>query len=327
MSARVLVLGASGFIGRRIVAALVADGDFQPVAASRQAAGIAWGRNVEALNVDASDPKGLRAALTGAQAVINCVAGHPALIRNVAQGLFAAAIAMPTPPRVVNLGSLAAYGSATGLVEESAPLRGDLDEYSAAKAQTDVLAAQYRFAVTLRPGIVYGPGSPWWSDRIARLLVSHRLGDLGTRGSGICNLIYVEDVAAAAVHALRISLAPHSAFNLSSSGAMTWNEYFAHYAAALNALPVKKISSARWTFETRLASLPLKAMEAALRAPGASRWNPLPPIRPWLAEICTRTIQMDVTAAQGLLGMRWTPLETGLAATAQWFRGGGRTAI
>ena len=147
------------------------------------------------------------------------------MLLSISRELFASAAAILPRPRVINLGSLAAYGSATGMVNESAELGGDLDAYSAAKAESDRLAQQYDCVLTLRPGIVYGPGSPWWSDRIARLLVRRRLGDLGPRGSGICNLVYVDDVAAAVVRALTLKDLPVGAINLASSGGMTWFAY------------------------------------------------------------------------------------------------------
>src|SRR6202011_3294259 len=168
------------------------------------------------------------------------------------------------PPRVVSLGSLAAYGSATGTVNETTPLRGDLSEYSAAKAEADRLAEQYRFVVTLRPGIVYGPGSSWWTDRIARLLVRGRLGNLGDAGEGNCNLVFVDDVAVAAVRALGLSDADIGPYNLSWPVRLTWNEYFERYAAALGVGPVRLISRQRLMVETRLLAPALKMFELML---------------------------------------------------------------
>ena len=202
---RILVLGATGFIGRRVVDALAASTWATPVAASRRARPGQPG----SLVVDATRADALAAALQGIDGVVNCVAGDAAVIAGNAAALFDAASRLPQPPPVVHLSSMAAYGSAVGLVDETAPLLGDLDAYSSAKAAAETRAAAYPAAVILRPGIVYGPGSPWWSDRIARLLVARRLGDLGARGDGWCNLVHVDDVARAAVSALRMPEALH----------------------------------------------------------------------------------------------------------------------
>jgi nucleoside-diphosphate-sugar epimerase len=323
---RIVVLGAGGFIGRRVVQALAMHEGLQPVALVRHAQAVSRASGAIPLTLDLSAPGAFREALAGAAGAVNCLAGTPQWIRSSAQALFDAAAAMTPAPHIVHLSSLAAYGSATGTVRESDPLRGDLDEYSAAKADTDRLSAQYGFVTTLRPGIVYGPGSPWWSDRIARLLVMGRLGDLGANGQGVCNLVYVDDVAQAAVAALRRGAAARGPFNLSTPAPVTWNHYFAHYAAALGVQPLRKISARRLAVETRLLSPALKLLEVGLRRPSLARWNPVPPLRPWLSELCARHIYMDVERAGQILRLEWTPLETGLRETAGWFRAGGRTA-
>jgi nucleoside-diphosphate-sugar epimerase len=327
MRSRIIVLGASGFIGRRVVHALSQVDWAHPVAVSRNASASLRGGSIETADIDISAAGALRSALAGAAGVVNCIAGAPELILSSTRALLDEAAALTPPPRVVNLSSLAAYGSVSGTVDESAPLLGDLDAYSAVKAETDRLAAAHDFALTLRPGIVFGPASPWWSDRIARLLVAGRLGDLGPDGDGICNLVYVDDVARAALLALRLPGSALGAFNLSTSEPLTWNEYFARFAAALGALPVRRVSKRRLTLETRVFAPPLKAMELLLRYPALARWNPLPPIRPWLPDLCAKKIRMDVSRAERLLGVTWTELDTALGITAQWFTTGGRTGI
>jgi nucleoside-diphosphate-sugar epimerase len=320
------VVGASGFIGRRVVHALSTSTRYAPIAVSRSAARALRGSGIEAHDVDVTASGALEPLLAGVAAVVNCFAGAPEAILASSESILKSAAGMRPRPRVVHLSSLAAYGSLGGRVDESMPLRGDLDAYSAAKARTDAMAAAFDFTVTLRPGIVFGPGSAWWSDRIARLLVARRLGTLGAQGEGICNLVYVDDVAQAALRALH---APDlaGAFNLANPEPITWNEYFTRYARALHAGPVRTLSRGRLQLETKLLALPLKVLEVLLKKPAAARWNPLPPMRPWLIEICARSTCLDVTRASQQLGMQWTPLDTALDATADWFRAGGRTAL
>ena len=325
MKNRIVILGASGFIGRRVVHALARLDGVQAVAVSRRASSAAFSPTVEAVDADLSTSGAIDRSVAGAAGVVNCIAGSPSLIETASTRLFETALGMPTAPRIVHLSSLAAYGSVTGRIDENVELRGDLDAYSAAKAETDRLAASYRNGVTLRPGVVYGPGSGWWSDRIARLLVRGRLGSLGNRGRGFCNLVYVDDVADAVVRALHLDDAQLGAFNLSLSAPITWNDYFSQYGAALG-LPPRRVSALRLALETRVLAPPLKLLEILLRSPKLARSNPFPPLRPWLPAMCSHDIRMDVTRAERILGMQWTPLSTGLRVTADWFRAGGRTA-
>src|SRR5207244_6938307 len=133
----------------------------------------------------------------------------------------------------VHLSTMAVYGSGPGNVTETSPFSDDLGPYAQAKIAVEMLAQQYANVICLRPGIVYGPGSSWWSDRIARLLMAKRLGNLGADGDGICNLIYVDDVAQAVLAALQSKNVEDRIFNLANSVPITWNDYFKAYANAL----------------------------------------------------------------------------------------------
>jgi nucleoside-diphosphate-sugar epimerase len=325
MTQRVLVLGANGFIGRRLVVQLTRMGGITVVAAGRSPIRANPGDNIDRRVVDATDEAALRNALIGVTGVVNCIAGSPDTIVASARALFAAAARASPAPRIVHLSSLAVYGSLEGAVDETVVPGGGLSAYAEAKLLTDKFAADCESAVTLRPGIVYGPQSPWWSDRIARLLCAHRLGDLGRDGEGLCNLVYVDDVATAAVRALDTPHIEGSIFNLAQPPIPTWNEYFAQYAKMLGALPLRHISRNRLLTEQVLFAPALKLLELAA-GHGILRQASLPPpIRPWLLALCRHRIGMVATRAETTLGMKWTPLEEGLQASADWFLTGGRT--
>ena len=322
--ARVLVLGASGFIGRRVIKRLQGSDWAAPIAASRRTSQLPAFDGLEQRTFDATEPDALTRELSGVQAVVNCVAGDAETILAGGMALFSVAMRQTPPPRIVHMSSLAAYGSATGSIDESAPLLGDLGPYSAAKAAVEQLAKGTP-TVVLRPGIVYGPRSAWWSDRIARLLCSRRLGDLGPRGSGFCNLVHVEDVASAVVNALRLEGIEGQCFNLASPTAPTWNEYFRLYAEALGVLPVREISERRLFIELNIISPILKMAEISARFGLLRTTAESPAIRPWLLQLCSHDIRLRVDEAQQRLRLSWTPLRQGLQETANWFLGGGRT--
>jgi 2-alkyl-3-oxoalkanoate reductase len=295
---RVLVLGATGYVGRHIVQALAGTDWAEPIAASRRGP----------LPLDATDASALASALRQADAVVNAMtASAQDMIAN-AQALRTALSDRPglEPIRLVHFSSMAAYGSAQGLVDEERPLLGDLGPYSAAKAETERLlrdcGAQ---AVMLRPGCIYGGGSPQWSVRIARLLRAHRIGDLGAAGDGYSNLVHVRDVVQAVTAALRLPEAAGQAYNLSMAQAPTWNEYFIAYARALGATPVSRIGARRLKLEAKALAPALKIAEIAGRKLGLTDLPP--PISPSLLRTWQQDIRLSPDKAQRELGLRWTP--------------------
>lgn len=316
----VVVLGAGGFIGRRVVDALAASDWARPVGVGRRIEGAVLHPAARRLAIDARDERALQSALEGAAGVVNCIAGSPESIVQSGRALFNVTARMPVAPRVVYLSSLAAYGGVAGTVDEDSPLREDYSDYGTAKARVDRLAAERPYAVRLRPGIVYGPGSPWWTDRIARLLVARRLGDLGDAGQGCCNLVHVDDVASAILASLRMPTAAGQAFNLGSPAVPTWNEYFMRYAHALQTQPVPRIGRRRLQLELRLFGPLLKIRERIVGN------DAIPAVRPWLTDLCRLGVRMRVERAEQVLGLRWKPLEQGLDECARWFLAGNRTS-
>lgn len=315
---RVIVLGASGFIGGHIVEALAASGWAMPIAASRSGA-TPGARSTENITLDACDPVSLLRALDGADAIVNCVGGEAKSIATGAEALFDCCTRLTSPPRVVHLSTISVYGRATGTVDEDAPLESDSTAYSTAKVYAERLALKYRSAVRLRPGIVYGARSHLWTERIARWIASQRLGDLGPGGEGYCNLVHVDDVVAATLQALRRSDVEGEAFNLSLPSPPTWNEYFLRFAAALN-IPLRPIRRNRLFLEQYVFAPPLRVAELVTARAGRN-WRPPPPIPPGLSGLFSQRLRMDVTKSETALGMQWKSLEIGLHESAAWFRG------
>jgi nucleoside-diphosphate-sugar epimerase len=256
--------------------------------------------------LDATSGADLLRAMEGVDAVVNCVAGSEETIVANAKALFAAASQTGTP--VVYLSSMAVYGSALGVVDEDAPLLGDVGSYSAAKVEAEALAAACTAPVTvLRPGCIYGSESPQWTLRLITLLQERRIGDLGAAGDGCTNLVHVADVAQAILAALRKQPQGIRAYNLAMPQAPDWNGYLLVLAKAIGAVPVRRVTARRLKLESKVLAIPLKIGEKLLGAK-------LPPaITPSLLRTFGQDLRMDSTRVTQELSMSWISLMSGVS--------------
>ena len=318
---KILVLGASGHIGKRLLHKLKATDWAQPIPASRRRGHPNWNHHVQ---VDALDPKGLSAALEGCDCVVNCVAGDFKSIATGAENLVKASLAAGCK-RIVHLSTMSVYGSAEGTVTEQHRLDPSLGWYARAKCEAEETMRRFAQmggeAVILRPGCVFGAGSQLWVGRIGRWLLAGRLGDLGVGGDGWSNLVHVDDVCDAALAAIRLAVGRGDlpVFNLAAPDSPRWNDYFVDLALAIGATPVRRISARQLRFDAMLAGPPLKIIEKLLDKLRVSHaWLP-DPLPPSLVRLWSRQIRLDARAVERL-PLRWKSYDAGLRDSVEWFR-------
>ncbi len=310
----ILVIGASGFIGRQACATLAESGWARPIAGVRDLLRAPQG--IDARRLDLADPASLAAALEGVAGVVNCASGGAEVLAAGAQRLYAAVAASASRPHVVHLSTQSVYGSATGTVDESAPLRADLGPYSEAKVAAERAGEAWPARTVLRPGIVFGPDSPQWATRIARLLRSGRLGELGPAGEGRCNLVHVADVAAAIQRALATASDAPRTYNLALAEPPTWNAFFAAYARSLGLPGLARAGALRLWLDSRLLSVPLKVLERVGPRVGLRAVSLPPALPPSLLALFAQDLALDSRRARSELGISFRPLEALVAEAA-----------
>ncbi len=314
MTCRVLVLGAGGYVGLRLLDRLSLCSDLHATGSGRRLPAAATG---EFKILDATDATALKRELAETDAVVNCVSGSPAAIADGAKALRDAVLALPgAKPRVVHMSSMAVYGPAEGEVKEDYPqIRGDARHYGGAKVLAEQYLAELEDVVFFRPGCIYGKGSPQWTERMCRLLRAGRIGDLGANGDGCSNLVFIDDVLDAIVAAVRATRLEHQAYNLAMPQAPSWNAYFEQMAYRIGAVPLKRIGSRRLKLETRLLA---PALHVAGKLGRRAGWRNLPaPIPPSLLRLWRQDIRLDAERASQSLQLRWTTLEEGLRQSLQ----------
>ncbi len=242
---RVCVTGATGFIGGRVVEKLVHEHRAQVrVLVRRIAKASRISRYpIEIVSGDITDPCAVHQVVEGCDLVIHCAYGNSDdAERNrlvTVQGtdnVFRAAMAVGRP-RVVHVSTVAVYGGVhDGVFDENSPRRPSGDPYADAKLEAESLALHWARSglpvVVVQPTVVYGPyGSTWTVNVLRRLQQTRQI--LVDGGEGLCNAVYVDDVADALILAGMAERAVGESFLISGQAPITWKEFFGRYEQML----------------------------------------------------------------------------------------------
>lgn len=235
-----LITGAGGFIGGRVAEVLHGSGCAEVRAGVRRWASAARiGRlPVDVVRCDLADAHQVDAACDGVTAVVQCARlagpGSEAQLRHLLEAAYRRGVT-----RVVHLSTAEVYGAVAGDVDEAHPVGPGQSEYARSKIAAERACAEYVACglpvVILRPTIVYGPFSEVWTVKFVQRLLSGRWSLPEESCRGICNLLYVDDLVAAIVLALRSDQAIGETFNVNGSERVTWNQYFRALGEALGA--------------------------------------------------------------------------------------------
>ena len=216
------------------------------------------------------------------------------------------------------------YGGAEGLVDEETRPEPPLNTYAEARIECEALVREYVAdggdAVIVRPSCVFGPGSEPWASRIARLLSAKRLGDLGSLGDGVCNLIHVDDLVALLIAMLSASDVSGETFNASADWPRpTWNEFLIRFARAIGATPVERISARRMQVEVKLLAPLLRGAALVAGRVGAGRLVP-DAMTPSFVRLLRQNITVSGAKASTRIAITHTPLDRAIDETAQWWK-------
>ncbi len=240
----ILVTGAAGFIGRALVTRLAREG-YQVKAfdlAATPPAG--WDESVRYVAGDVCDPSRVQEAARGAQTIFHLAAitldsgtldQHMAVTVEGTRHVMQAAA--QTGAKVVLTSSVVCYGEKLQQhidLDEALPWGKPTGFYSTCKQKQELLAremsAQHGVPlVVVRPGNVYGPGSPQW---VTAALVELRRGTPALIGGGNsdANLVFVDNLVEALVLAAANPAAVERAYNIADGFGVTWKQYFGDLA-------------------------------------------------------------------------------------------------
>ena len=237
---KIALVGASGFVGTRMMERWVLEGTFEVVPVVRSFSSLAVMARFElpwqVCNV--FDPVALAQAFQGCDAVVHAAIGDPAQIEQMAESIYRAAEAAHVR-RVVVLSSASVHGQAPPLgTDETSPLHErHAMAYNTAKVRAERvlnrLSASGSVEVSLlRPSVVFGPRSRWITDTARQLLEGSACLIRG--GEAICNSIYVDNLIHAVELALTVPKAAGDVFLVGDAERVTWRTFYQHIADALD---------------------------------------------------------------------------------------------
>ena len=230
---RILVTGASGFLGGRLVAVLSEQGTAVR-GATRLASRARQLPSVEWVQCDLAKEDSLRAALGGIETVFHCAAlcGAPGSLEefqdaNVRGTLRLVRLAAEAGVKnFVYVSSMSVYAAPNGSVlDETSPYDGRAAErgaYTRSKLAADAALLEYARRelspriIVLRPGTIYGPGAKLPVGRFQLPSSGERPLVAGSRRVS-AGLVYVDNVVDAMLAAARSGVPTGSVYNLVDS--------------------------------------------------------------------------------------------------------------
>lgn len=258
---KILVTGAAGFLGGKIVERLLARGQADLRLAVRQnmaSAKLDQWRNehpharIEVAPLNLLSPQGIGPALNGVDAIIHAAAGTKGGVADmylnsvIGTRNLLDAVAGSSVRRILLVSSFSVYRTAdlpnNDLLTEQSPLETigvEKGGYAYTKVQQEILYGEYLAklgleSVIVRPGVIYGPGGSGMSSRVG----ISALGLFASLGrSNLIPLNHVDNCADAIAHAV-IHAPANSVYNLVDDNLPTCGKYLREYRRKVKSLRV-----------------------------------------------------------------------------------------
>lgn len=252
----ILVTGAAGFIGRRLVKRLLDEGRqvkaFDVMVCPESLQGKA---NLQWIKGDIARREDVARAVTGCHSIFHLAAlvgdwGQAALHQKITvegtQILFELALASPLKPRFVLASSIVVYGDKIDgeSCYEGMPHGWFYGPYGKSKQTQETIAHQFiqqgLDIRMVRPANVYGAGSKPWVDDVC-VELQRGLPVLISGGNYNAGLVHVENVIEILILACESDKARGQIFNAADEEGITWRQYMKDLAECCGASKPKSM--------------------------------------------------------------------------------------
>lgn len=277
---KILVTGATGFIGGRLVEKLILEQHADVTVLIRKydnAARLARFDNIRMVKVDLHDFNGVENLIKDCDIIFH-LAYDPTSQENNLKGIDAIAQScIKYSKKLVHTSTISVYEPLEDkVVNENSKAVPCGITYADRKLEIEEsvlnFCRQGLNAIILQPTIVYGPFCAPWTNRPATQLLSGTV-ILPNGGNGICNAVYVDDVCGAMLTAAVNDNVVGDRFLISGDNPITWKEFYQAFANTLNINSIEYMSTAEIK---KISFSPVKSIKLILGDPKrAVDWEPL----------------------------------------------------
>lgn len=236
---KILITGAGGFIGSRLVEVLKETSDYELHILLRTISkAVRISRYpLQYFKGSIQDADSVQRAMQDCDAVVHCAHDftHPDFNLRAAE-IIARQCLTRRVQKLVYISSFAVHRPlAGGSMDEETGFNREWD-YALNKLKVENIFLEYFHreglpVVILRPTIVYGPFSGAWTlHTLHQMLRGRKI--IPQDGQGICNAVYIDDVTGAILHALHSPATCNGqAYLVSGPDAITWRDFYQSHLA------------------------------------------------------------------------------------------------
>lgn len=235
---KVLVTGATGFIGGRLVERIILgypDARIRVLLRSfTKAAKISRFDNIDFIKGDIKNKDDVIKATEGVDIIFHCAYGDKSVIVDGLKNICDAALSNKVK-KIVYLSTISVFGeSDSKVIDDSFPLKSGGDEYSESKIESEKIAMNYfgknKLPISIiRPTIVYGPNSGNWTTKFIEMIKKNELF-LIDGGQGVCNHVYIDNLIDGIMLAAKDADSNGKAYTISDGCKTTWKEFLSYYS-------------------------------------------------------------------------------------------------
>ncbi len=241
----VFVTGATGFVGKRLVPALLEAGvRVTALLRSRHGAQALEAMGVRVITGSLDDKAAMETALRGQEVLFHLAYDMraPATDNLAAFDVLRTAADAAGIGRIIHISSIVVYdGWPQDDLTEDSPLSGTGGTpYRQAKMAMEQALIKGNCPVAiLQPTLVYGPGSMLWTDRLADWMAAGSV--VLPDPEGLCNAVFVDDLVQAILCAARLENLGQERFIISGADPFAWSDLLAGYGDIMGRGSVRHI--------------------------------------------------------------------------------------